>query len=86
MFVPPAQAAMFGGSGAVVWRVDPGPAQMAGLRARDVVAAINGESIESEDDLRQTLKKVGPGKSRYRVRRGDKTLMLEIDCPTCTSP
>lgn len=85
MFIPPAQAQILGGSGAVVWRVEPGTGQVAGLQAGDVVAAVNGQKIESEDDLRRVLKGIGPGVSRYLIRRGENTLALEINCPTCTS-
>jgi hypothetical protein len=87
VFIPEAQAGIFGlgtPSGAVVWRVESGTGQAAGLHAGDVVAAINDHKIESEDDLRRVLRGIGPGKSRYLIRRGEQTLTLEIDCPTCT--
>ena len=87
-FIPPEQAeslrAAGFSSGAVVWRVEPGPAQAAGLHVGDVVAAINGQKIATEDDLRRVLRKVGPGKSKYLIRRGKETLTVEIDCPTCS--
>jgi S1-C subfamily serine protease len=86
-FLTPEQAATLGGagssSGAVVWRVEPGPSQTAGLRAGDVVAAINGQTISSRDDLRRAVRAIGPGKSRYLIRRGSETLTVEIDCPAC---
>jgi S1-C subfamily serine protease len=86
VFIPEAQAGIFGASGAVVWRVESGTGQAAGLHAGDVVAAVNDQKIESEDDLRRVLRGIGPGKSRYLIRRGEQTLTLEIDCPTCTTP
>ena len=83
-FLTPEQAAALGGAGgAVVWRVEPGPSQAAGLRAGDVVAAINGQTISSQDDLRRAVGAIGPGKSRYLIRRGSETLTVEIDCPAC---
>jgi S1-C subfamily serine protease len=89
IFNPARQAEGLGGlglpPGAVVWRVEKGPGQTAGLHAGDVIAAINDQKIASEDDLRRVLKGVGPGKSRYVIRRGEQTLVLEIDCPTCTA-
>jgi S1-C subfamily serine protease len=69
--------------GAFVWRVEPGPAQAAGLRARDVIAAINGQKIASEDDLRRIVRSIGPGVSKYTIRRGNETLSLDIECPGC---
>jgi hypothetical protein len=87
VFVTPEQAGSLGGAGlstgAVVFRVEPGPAQTAGLRARDVVAAVNGQKIASEDDLRRVIRAIGPGKSQYLIRRGSDTLTVEIDCPLC---
>jgi hypothetical protein len=67
--------------GAVVYRVENGLAQAAGLQVGDLVAAINGQQITTLDDLRRTAKAIGPGKSRYVIRRGTKTWTVEIDCP-----
>ena len=53
VFVRPEQADAFGLSpGAVVLRVEKGAGQTAGVQAGDVVAAINGRKISSENDLR----------------------------------
>jgi hypothetical protein len=85
LFVPPEQGAMFGlGPGAVIYRVDKGLAQAAGLRSGDIVAAINGRRISTEDDLRGAIGAIGPGKSQYEIRRGKEVLTVQIDCPTCT--
>jgi TIR domain/PDZ domain len=84
MFFQPEQAEPLGlASGAVVWRVESGLAQAAGLHTGDVITAINGQKIASEDDLRRAIKALGPGKSRYLIKRGDQTLTIEIDCPIC---
>jgi S1-C subfamily serine protease len=86
VFLTPEQAATAGGdlsSGAVVWRVEPGPAQTAGLYVGDVVTAINGQKISSRDDLRSAIRALGPGKSRFLIRRGNKTLTVVVDCPAC---
>jgi TIR domain/PDZ domain len=86
-FIPPEQAETFQAAGlspgAVVWRVESGLAQAAGLHGGDVVAAINGQKITTADDLRRAIRGIGPGKSRYLIRRGGETLTVEIDCPTC---
>jgi hypothetical protein len=73
-------------AGAVVLEVGPGPAQRAGLQAGDVITTIGGAHIQSTDDLRQAVRRVGPGKTRYGLRRNDRTLAIEIDCPDCTNP
>ena len=85
MFVQPEQAIPLGLTpGAVIYRVDKGLAQAAGLRSGDVVAAINGRKISTEDDLRSAVGAIGPGKSQYVIRRGNEVLTVPIDCPTCT--
>jgi S1-C subfamily serine protease len=48
-----------------------------------VITAINGQQIASEDDLRQAFQGLRLGKSRFQIRRGNQTLTLEIECPTC---
>jgi TIR domain/PDZ domain len=86
-FIPPEQAetAQAAGlsAGAVIWRVESGAAQAAALHVGDVLVAINGQKIATRDDLRRAIRAIGPGKSRYLIRRGEKTLTVEIDCQTC---
>ena len=90
MFVSDDQASTFKAlglsAGAVVIGVGPGPAQQAGLHAGDVLTSIGETPIRTADDLRQALRRVGPGKTRYGVRRSDRTLAIEIECPDCTNP
>jgi hypothetical protein len=69
----------------VVIRVESGPALTAGIHAGDVLMSINGQRMLSEDDIRRVIKGLGPGKSRYVIRRGTETLTFDIDCPKCTS-
>jgi hypothetical protein len=71
--------------GAVVMAVDVGPALTAGLQAGDVITAIGGTPIKSAQDLRRALRGVGPGKTRYGIRRDGRDLTLDIDCPACTA-
>lgn len=84
-FIPPEQAQTVRAAGlspgAVVLRVESGLAQSAGLQVGDVVATINGQKITTQDDLRRAARGIGPGKSRYLIRRGKETLTVEIDCP-----
>ena len=87
VYVTPEQADSIPGTrlptGTMVWRVDPGPAQTAGMRVGDVVTSINGQTMASQDDLRRVIGGLGPGKSRYVVRRGSETLTMDIECPGC---
>jgi hypothetical protein len=86
-FISPAQAETFLGPGAtpgaVVWRLEDGPAQAAGLHVLDVIAAINGQKITTQDDLRRAIRAIGRGTARYLIRRGNETLTIEFDCPAC---
>jgi membrane-associated protease RseP (regulator of RpoE activity) len=81
--VTPEEAGMGMSAGGMVFRVDTGPAQAAGVHAMDVITSINGRKIATEDDLRAVFNALGPGKSKYTISRGSETLTLEIDCPTC---
>ena len=71
-------------TGAVVMEVESGrPAGRAGLQVGDVVTTIGGKSIGSEDDLRQVIFKIGPGKTAYSYRRGSDSKTVAIDCLKC---
>jgi len=70
--------------GAVVMEVESGrPAARAGLHVGDIVVAIAGKKIASEDDLRQAIFKIGPGKTTYSYRRGGDTKTVTIECAKC---
>jgi hypothetical protein len=70
--------------GAVVMEVESGKAAArAGLHVGDVVVAIGGKKIGSENDLRQAIFKIGPGKTAYSYRRGDETKTVSIECAKC---
>jgi len=71
-------------SGAVVMEIESGRAMAkAGIHVGDVVLSIAGKKIASEDDLRQAIFKIGPGKTQYSYRRGGDTKTVSIDCPNC---
>lgn len=59
------------------------PVARAGLRVGDVVVSIAGKKIASEDDLRQAIFKIGPGKTTYSYRRGSDTKTVAVECPNC---
>jgi hypothetical protein len=70
--------------GAVVMEVESGrPAARAGMQVGDVILSIAGKQIASENDLRQAIFKIGPGKTTYTYRRDRQTNSATIDCPGC---
>lgn len=71
-------------SGAVVMEVESGrPVAKAGIQVGDVILTIAGKKVTSENDLRQAIFKIGPGKTEYSYRRGSESKKVSIDCPTC---
>jgi TIR domain-containing protein/PDZ domain-containing protein len=86
-FLTPEQSASTLGAmpaGAVVMEVESGrPIAKAGIHVGDVVLSIAGRKIASEDDLRQAIFKIGPGKTQYSYRRGSDTNTVTVDCPNC---
>jgi TIR domain/PDZ domain len=86
-FLTPEQSASTLGAmaaGAVVMEVESGrPMAKAGIHVGDVVVSISGKKIGSEDDLRQAIFKIGPGKTQYSYRRGGDTKTVAVDCANC---
>jgi TIR domain/PASTA domain len=72
------------GPGGLVIRLDPGIAQKAGLHAGDVITKIGRTQIVAEGDLRTALRTLGPGVTRFMVKRSEQELALDVDCPACT--
>ena len=71
-------------AGALVMEVESGrPAAKGGVHAADVLVAIGGKKIETEDDLRQAITRLGPGNTPFTVRRGNDVKTMMIDCPAC---
>jgi hypothetical protein len=86
-YITPEQSVSTAGAlppGAVVMEVESGrPVARAGLHVGDIVVAIAGKKIASEDDLRQAIFKIGPGKTAYSYRRGGDTKTVTIECAKC---
>lgn len=86
-FLTPEQSASTLGAmppGAVVMEVESGrPVAKAGIHVGDIILSIAGKKIASEDDLRQAIFKIGPGKTTYTYRRGDETKTVAIECTKC---
>jgi hypothetical protein len=71
-------------AGAVVLELDSDrPAAKAGVHVSDVIVEMGGRKLITEDDLRQAILKIGPGKTRFSIRRGDDVKTVLIDCPSC---
>jgi hypothetical protein len=71
-------------AGAVVMEVESGrPMAKAGIHVGDVILSIRGSKIAGEEDLRQAIFKIGPGKTAYSYRRGEETKTVNVDCPNC---
>jgi TIR domain-containing protein/PDZ domain-containing protein len=71
-------------AGAVVMEVESGlPMAKAGIHVGDVIVSIAGKKIAAEDDLRQAISKVGPGKTAYSYRRDGETKTVSVDCRGC---
>jgi hypothetical protein len=71
-------------AGAVVMEVESSrPMAKAGIHVGDVVLSIGDKKIASEDDLRQAILKIPPGKTHYSYQRGGDTKTVSVDCPGC---
>ena len=69
-------------TGAVVMEIESGrPAAHAGLQVGDIVTTIAGQKIDGENDLRQAIFKIGPGKTTYSYRRGNEAKTVAIVVP-----
>jgi len=86
-FAPKDRPVMVGASGplsgALVWQIESGTAQAAGLHLGDVILAINGQQMATEDDVRRAFLDMPRGASQFRIRRDTQTMTIEVDCPTC---
>ena len=70
--------------GALVMEVDGGgAAAKAGIHVFDIIEGIGGQRIESVDDLRAAIRKVGPGKTSFMIRRPNGRKTIAVDCPGC---
>lgn len=71
-------------AGAVIMEVESGkPVARAGLQAGDVILTIAGKKTTSEDELRQAILKIGPGKTEFSYRRAGVVKTAVVNCPDC---
>ena len=70
--------------GAVVSRVDPGPAQDAGFHAQDMIIEINGQKIGTNDDLRHAIREIGNGKSSFTLQDESGMRTVSVYCRNCS--
>ena len=70
--------------GALVMEVESsGAASKAGIHVFDVIEGIGGHKIESVDDLRQSIRKLGAGKTQFILRSPNGRKTVTVDCPKC---
>jgi hypothetical protein len=69
--------------GAMVSRVDPGPAQEAGFHAQDMVIEINGKKIVTKDDLRHAVREIGNGKISFTLKNESGMRTVSVYCRNC---
>ena len=70
--------------GALVMEVESsGAASRAGIHVFDIIEAIGSHKIDTVDDLRKTIRKLGPGKTQFTIRRPNGRKTISVDCPNC---
>jgi hypothetical protein len=70
--------------GALVMEVESsGAASRAGIHVFDIIEAIGSHKIDTVDDLRETIRKLGPGKTQFTIRRPNGRKTISVDCPNC---
>jgi hypothetical protein len=73
-------------SGALVMEVESsGVAAKAGIHVFDVIEGIGDRKIQTVDDLRQSLRKLGAGKTQFILRNPNGPKTVTVDCPRCKS-
>ena len=86
-FIGPEQSQSALGSmpqGALVMEVESsGAASKAGIHVFDIIEAIGSHKIDTVDDLRETIRKLGPGKTQFTIRRPNGRKTVSVDCPNC---
>ena len=70
--------------GALVMEVESsGAASRAGIHVFDIIEAIGSHKIDTVDDLRETIRRLGPGKTQFTIRRPNGRKTISVDCPNC---
>jgi S1-C subfamily serine protease len=86
-FIGPEQSQSALGSmpqGALFMEVESsGTASKAGIHVFDTIEGIGGHKIETVDDLREAIRKLGPGKTSFMIRRPNGRKTISVDCPNC---
>jgi S1-C subfamily serine protease len=60
-----------------------GAAAKAGIHVFDVIEGIGDRKIQTVDDLRQTIRKLGAGKTQFILRSPNGPKTVTVDCPKC---
>ena len=71
-------------AGALVMEVESsGAAAKAGIHVFDVIEGIGHRKIQTVDDLRQSIRKLGTGKTQFILRSPNGQKTVTVDCPKC---
>jgi hypothetical protein len=71
-------------TGALVMEVESsGAASKAGIHVFDVIEGIGDRKIQTVDDLRQSIRKLGAGKTQFILRSPNGRKTVTVDCPKC---
>jgi S1-C subfamily serine protease len=71
-------------TGALVMEVEgSGAAFKSGIHVFDVIEGIGGHNIETVDDLRQSIRKLGAGRTQFILRSPNGRKIVTVDCPNC---
>src|SRR5262249_52234358 len=73
------------GPGAMIYRVDAGPAQDAGFHTQDMIIEINGKKIVTKDDLRHAIREIGNGKSSFMLQDESGMRTVSVYCRDCNA-
>ena len=70
--------------GALVMEVESsGAASKAGIHVFDVIEGIGDRKIQTVDDLRESIRKLGAGKTQFVLRNPNGRKTVTVDCPKC---
>ena len=60
-----------------------GAAAKAGLNIGDIIEVVGNQKIDTLDDMRKSFRELGPGKTKFTIRRSGVQKTILVDCPNC---
>jgi membrane-associated protease RseP (regulator of RpoE activity) len=61
------------------------PAGKAGIYPGDIITAVDGTRIDTKEDLRRLLRKIGPARTPISLRRKGEEITVIVECSECVS-